>query len=240
MYCVLKAIIYKEKGLGLKWCLVAWGFSGSRLELISWDPILEKMERKLSSWQRMYLSKEGRITLIKNTLSSLPTYFMSLLPIPVSVALRIDKIQRDFLWGGMGEGKKFHLVNWSQVCQPFKMGGLGLRNLRVFNQALLGKWLWRFGNEENAFWRLLISAKYGSSSSGWTTREVTGPYVSGLWKHIRKGWGSFAHHLHFEVGNGSKTKFWDAVWCGSCSLRTAFLDLYRITRHKDAVVGDLL
>ena len=44
------------------------------------------------------------------------------------------------------------------------MGGLGLRNLRVFNRALLGKWLWHFGNEENAFWRLLISAKYGSSS----------------------------------------------------------------------------
>jgi hypothetical protein len=78
-----------------------------------WDPILEKMERKLSGWQGMYLSKGGRIILIKSTLSSLPTYFMSLFPIPASVALRIDKIQREFLWGGMGEGKKFHLVNWS-------------------------------------------------------------------------------------------------------------------------------
>jgi hypothetical protein len=57
-----------------------------------WDPILEKMERKLSGWQRMYLSKGGRVTLIKSTLSSLPTYFMSLFPIPVSVARRIDKI----------------------------------------------------------------------------------------------------------------------------------------------------
>ena len=37
-----------------------------------WDPILEKMERKLSGWQRMYLSKGGRVTLIKSTLSSLP------------------------------------------------------------------------------------------------------------------------------------------------------------------------
>jgi hypothetical protein len=72
---------------------------------------MEKMERKLSGWQRMYLSKGGRITLIKSTLSSLPTYFMSLFPIPGLVALRIDKIQWDFLWGGMGEGKKFHLVN---------------------------------------------------------------------------------------------------------------------------------
>jgi hypothetical protein len=54
---------------------------------------------------------------------------MSLFPIPALVALRIDKIQRDFLWGRMGEGKKFHLVNWSQVCQPLKMGGLGVWNL---------------------------------------------------------------------------------------------------------------
>jgi hypothetical protein len=95
-------------------------------------------------------------------------------------------------------------------------------------------------NEENAFWRHLISAKYGSSLGGWTTRELTGPYGGGLWKHIRKGWGSFARHVHFEVGDGSKTKFWDDVWCGSCSLKHAFPDLYHIARHKDAVVGDVL
>ena len=83
-----------------------------------WDPILGKMERKLSGWQRMYLFKGGRVTLIKSTLSSLPTYYLSLFPIPSSVALCIDKIQRDFLWGGIGEGKKFHLINWHQVCQP--------------------------------------------------------------------------------------------------------------------------
>ena len=78
------------------------------------------------------------------------------------MASRIDKIQRDFLWGGMGEGKKFHLVNWNQVCQPINLGGLGIRNLRVFNKALLGKWLWRFGTEREALWRQVIVAKYGS------------------------------------------------------------------------------
>ena len=104
----------------------------------------------------MYLSKGGRVTLIKSTLSSLPTYYLSLFPIPSSVALRIDKIQRDFLWGGIGEGKKFHLINWHQVCQPLKFGGLGLRNIRAFNRALLGKWLWRYGIEKDVFWRNII------------------------------------------------------------------------------------
>ena len=40
-----------------------------------WNPILEKIERKLAGWKKMYLSKCGRLTLLKSTLSSLPTYF---------------------------------------------------------------------------------------------------------------------------------------------------------------------
>ena len=50
-----------------------------------WNSILERMERRLMSWKRLYLSKGGKITLIKNTLSSLPTYFLSLFPIPVDI-----------------------------------------------------------------------------------------------------------------------------------------------------------
>ena len=37
-----------------------------------WNPILERMEKKLAGWKRLYLSKGGRLTLLKSTLSSLP------------------------------------------------------------------------------------------------------------------------------------------------------------------------
>uniref|UniRef100_A0A2N9HX34 Reverse transcriptase domain-containing protein n=1 Tax=Fagus sylvatica TaxID=28930 RepID=A0A2N9HX34_FAGSY len=130
----------------------------------------------------------------------------------LSVARRIDKIQRDFLWGGMGDEKKFHLVKWSQVCQPLKLGGLGFRNLTKFNRALLGKWLWRYGNEEDAFWRLLIGSKYGNSHGGWTTREVFGPHGVSLWKTIRKN--------------------------GAIFLKEGYPDLFRIARDKEALVVD--
>ena len=39
-----------------------------------WNPILEKMERRLASWKRLYLSKGGKVTLLKSTLSTLLTY----------------------------------------------------------------------------------------------------------------------------------------------------------------------
>ena len=54
-----------------------------------WNPILDKMERRLAGWKRLYLFKGGRVTLIKSTLSNLPTYFLSLFPIPIDVANRM-------------------------------------------------------------------------------------------------------------------------------------------------------
>ena len=39
-----------------------------------WNPILEKMEKKLFGWKHLYLSKGGRLMLLNSTLSSLPTY----------------------------------------------------------------------------------------------------------------------------------------------------------------------
>ena len=64
----------------------------SHKEETIWNLVLEKMEQRLAGWKRLYLSKEGKVTFIQSTLSSLPTYFLSLLPIPVKVANRMKKI----------------------------------------------------------------------------------------------------------------------------------------------------
>ena len=61
-------------------------------DLFVWNPILERMERRLAGWKRMYLSKRGKVTLIKSSLLSLPTYFLSLLPLPGKVAKRMEKL----------------------------------------------------------------------------------------------------------------------------------------------------
>ena len=86
----------------------------------------------------------------------MPTHFLSLFPIPVDIAIRIERLQRNLLWGGIDESPKFRLVKWAQVCSPLQSGGLGIRNLRAFNQALLGKWLWRYGRETTHLWSWVV------------------------------------------------------------------------------------
>ena len=56
----------------------------------------------MARWKRLYLSKGIRLNLLKSMLSSAPLYFLSLFPIPVSVACHFEKLQRDFLWDGLG------------------------------------------------------------------------------------------------------------------------------------------
>jgi hypothetical protein len=180
-----------------------------------WNEVTEQMERRLAGWKKLCLSKGGRVTLIKSTLSNLLTYYLSLFPVPVSVANRIEKIQRDFLWGGMGDEPKMHLVNWDQVCRPIRAGGLGIRNVLKFNKALFGKWLWRYATESEALWYKIIKEKYEEQDGGWVSKEVSGSFVVGLWKHIRRGWDLFAQNVRFEVGIGSKIRFWHDTGCGN-------------------------
>jgi hypothetical protein len=59
-----------------------------------------------------------------------------------------------------------------------------------------------------------------------------------LWKHIRRGWDSFAEGLRFKVGAGLKVRFWYDIWCGDQPLKLAFPSLFSITRYKEAWVKD--
>ena len=214
---------------------------GTSFKIVSiWNPILEKMEKKLSGWKRFYLSKGGRLTLLKSTLSSLPTYFLSLFTIPKAVAARIESIQRNFLWGSFEGSFKYPLVASEKVFLPVELEGLGIRSVASLNQALLGKWLWRFGHKVTNLWRRVISAKYGEGQGGWCTKVCKRTHGCGLWRSIQKGWESFSKHLSFVVGEGTHIRFWHDRWIGDNTLKDLYLELFVCSVAKDACISEVL
>uniref|UniRef100_A0A0V0HH42 Putative ovule protein n=1 Tax=Solanum chacoense TaxID=4108 RepID=A0A0V0HH42_SOLCH len=128
-------------------------------EVEVWNEVQERYERKLSRLKNQYLSLGGRITLIKSVMDALPTYMMSLFPIPRSIEKKINKSRRVFLWQGNKEKLGYNLVKWDVVTLNKMRGGLGIKKLSMQNVSLLKKWLWRFCSEYLALWRRFISQK---------------------------------------------------------------------------------
>jgi hypothetical protein len=81
----------------------------------TWKPVVENMEKRLSTWSSRHLSYGGRVTLINSVLSSLPLYFFSFFKAPRCVINQLVKIQRNFLWGGGGENRKICWIKWDQI-----------------------------------------------------------------------------------------------------------------------------
>ena len=86
----------------------------------------------------------------------------------------------------------------------------------------------------------MIELKYGSVWRGWCTRSVNGPYGVGLWKYISQGWPSFSSHILYDIGDGSRVKFWQDQWCGETYLVVRYPALFRFCRNKDAIVAELM
>ena len=88
----------------------------------SWEPIIERIQYRLSAWKASCISRAEKLVLIKAVLSSLPVYYLSIFKMPKRVAAEINKIQKRFLWCGK-HGKRFTaMVKWEwQKGQKIKV-----------------------------------------------------------------------------------------------------------------------
>jgi len=93
------------------------------------------MREKISMVEKI-LSIQERSVNVGQKHTFQPAYIFPLFSIPVGVANRIEKLQRDFLLGGLDNEFKFHLVNWKKGFTPLNLGGLRIRSLLTFNQAM--------------------------------------------------------------------------------------------------------
>ncbi|XP_026438254.1 uncharacterized protein LOC113336795 [Papaver somniferum] len=204
-----------------------------------WNVVIERMILKLAPWKTRYLSKAGRVELINNAVASIPLYYLSLFQMPISVAKKLEKLMRNFLWGDTINKKSLHWRSWKKVSVPKSEGGLGIRNLKVTNDALLTKWLWRYGEEKMSLWRKIIFEKFGGIEEVWLPKDSKRTYGWGLWRGILNQSAFLKNGSKISIGRGNKTNFWDDVWCHEKTLRELFPKLWKISRKKEATVEDI-
>lgn len=140
---------------------------------------------------------------------------------------------------------------WDRICSPKANGGLGVRRLALFNVALLGKWLWRFVEENTRLWRRVVVVKFGEGRGGWCSGRVGQSHGLGLWKGIWLRWEEFWRRVKLKVGVGDRVRFWLDRWYSALSLEVRFPLIFGIaadtkvrvgavrSRHRDSTVWNV-
>ena len=103
----------------------------------SYQYLVENISKRIMGWQTKYLSMASRATLIKASITSIPTYAMQTTLLPQKICHHIDKLSRNFLWGGSEQHRCCHTISWDTVTLPKEAGGLGIPSTRHRNQAIL-------------------------------------------------------------------------------------------------------
>lgn len=101
------------------------------------------------------------------------------------------------MWGGNEEKRKIAWVSWDQICRPKECGGLGIKNIRRFNEALLGKWRWNLFHEENALRKEILVSKY-NGWSGLVSEVESERDFSIWWRDLRLVCGSRSEVTWFD------------------------------------------
>jgi hypothetical protein len=101
--------------------------------------IKERVWNKLTNWKVKFLSQAGKEILIKAVVQAIPTYCMSVFLLPVTLCQDLNSMMQSFRWGHMSKESKIHWMSWEKLGRSKSTGGLGFRDLLMFNKALLAK-----------------------------------------------------------------------------------------------------
>ena len=93
-----------------------------------WEPVVERFRKRLAEVERKSkLLSRGRLTLLKSTLWSLPTYFMSLFSCYHSLSLKENHERFSLVRYDSTNG--LHWVNWGKGFHPKQEGDLLKRRM---------------------------------------------------------------------------------------------------------------
>ncbi|KAL4318836.1 hypothetical protein GQ457_18G009110 [Hibiscus cannabinus] len=98
----------------------------------------DKMDTRVSKWSNLLLSFSGREVLIKSIAQAMPQYIMSCYLLPCSLVEEMSRSICRFWWSRKGSARGWPFVAWADLCMPKAAGGMGFKDLHLFNIALLG------------------------------------------------------------------------------------------------------
>ena len=183
-----------------------------RLKQALFRDLLDRVGKKLGGWKEKMLSRAGKEVLIKAVIQALPTYLMGVYKIPATIIKSIHSAMARFWWGSKGTERKMHWLSWEKMCKPKCMGGMGFKDLSVFNDALLGRQIWRLIHLKQSLLSRVLRAKYYPEGDVLNARLSYSTSYS--WRSIWSAKSLVKEGIIWRVGDGRDINIWSEPWIG--------------------------
>jgi hypothetical protein len=156
------------------------------------------------------MSAGAKEVLIKSVAQAIPTYVMGFFKLPTRLCDELTQMIRYFWWGNEGRQRKVHWLAWEKLILLKCLGGLGFRDMCLFNQALLARQAWQLIHNPDSLCARLLKVKY--YSNGELIDTVFPSEVSPTWRSIEHGLDLLKKGLIWCVRSGSKVRIWRDNW----------------------------
>ncbi|KAL0771040.1 hypothetical protein Bca101_036191 [Brassica carinata] len=197
--------------------------------------IVDRIRVKANSYSSRLLSPAGKLIMIKAILSAIPTHASSCFLLPLSLCKRIQSAFTRFWWDAADQ-KKICWIAWSKITLPKLMGGLGVRDIQLFNVALLAKQAWRIVTAPHSLLSRMLMGRYCQNSSFVDVLPTSN--ASHGWRSVLKWRDLLITQLGKAVGDGNSTRVWKDRWILSNNTGTPVGPPKEMDR--DLMVSDLL
>jgi ribonuclease HI len=169
-----------------------------------------RIRKLIGTWSGREASCAGREVLIKAVAQAVPTYPMSCFLIPKDTCKKMKSVIANYWWGSSADSRKIHWQRWDLLTMPKVEGGIGFRDLELFNLAMLGKQGWRIlQNPESLCARILKGRYFHDTNFLQATRKN---HSSHTWRAILQGREVLTLGLIRRIGNGESTNVWTDRW----------------------------
>ncbi|XP_021755531.1 uncharacterized protein LOC110720803 [Chenopodium quinoa] len=165
---------------------------------------------EVAGLQRETFVESGERSPYKISHSSYSDNLLGAYKLPTSVIDELRSLTAKFFWGNSDSRRRVHWMNWDALCRPKCLGGMGFRDLGIFNEALLGKQAWRLISKPDSLLGRVMKGKYYPNSD--FLESSLGLNCSYSWRSI---WGAKSlvkEGLIWRVGDGSKIRIFEVPW----------------------------
>ncbi|XP_059442083.1 uncharacterized mitochondrial protein AtMg00310-like [Corylus avellana] len=134
-------------------------------------------------------------------IQAIPSYCMGIFLLPNDLCSDINSQMRKFWWGHQENGTRINWMSWGKMGMAKASGGMGFRNLNLFNRALLAKQSWRLWKEPESLVVKIMKAKYYPDGS--ILDAKVGAKPSFAWRSIHSSCDVLKEDLFWRIGNGA-------------------------------------